>query len=115
MTIEEKLEVIRKYLSDRFPNHTVKVATLDDRFRYRFRIELNEDLAQSRQLTIPQEAVDDLFPADIIALLEHPDTEKLWKKIRGFTLHLVYDPVDGISLPAPRWWAKIFHLTELSF
>ncbi len=100
MTIEEKLEVIRKYLSDRFPNHTVEVATLDVRFRYRFRIELSEDLAQSRQLTIPQEAVDDLFSADIIALLEQPATEKLWKQIRGMTLHLVYDVLTGIiSLP----------------
>ena len=99
MTIEEKLEVIRKYLSDRFPNHTVKVATLDESFRYRFRIELSEDLAQSRQLTIPQEAVDDLFPADIIALLEQPNTETVWKKNRGLTLHLVYEPALGIDLP----------------
>jgi len=98
MTIEQKLEEIREYLSDRFPNHNVEIAS-DDPLRYRFKIERSEDLAKSQSLTIPQDAVDDLDSAEIIALLKQPITEELWTNIPGFALHLVYEPVDGINLP----------------
>jgi hypothetical protein len=96
----QKLETIGRYLAGRFPASSVKCGSVDDRLRYWFHIDYPQDpLRRSRRLTIPEEAVDDLDPADIIALLEHPNTERLWSTLGTSPLHLRYDVVTGIELP----------------
>ena len=99
MTTEEKLEKIREYLNDQFREHTVGEAYLDGNIRYCFEIEQIKNLVQSRRLTIPQEAVDDLYPAEIIALLKLPRAEQLWKE--RISLHLRYGPVNGLDFTEP--------------
>ena len=97
----QQLETIGRYLAGHFPASNVKCGSVDDRLRYWFHIDYPQDLLRSRRLTIPEEAVDDLYPAEIIALLAHPNTERLWSTLGTSPLHLRYDVVTGIDLP-PR-------------
>ncbi len=95
----DKLEEIKRYLEGRFSGYAVTVVAPDTSRRRSFLIVHPADLSRSRQLGIPMDAVDDLDPAEIIALLEHPDTEPPWVALGVRLFGLVYDPLSGLSLP----------------
>ena len=97
----DKLEEIKRYLEGRFSGYDITVVPSDAYLRHRFLIVHPTDLARSRQLTVPMDAVDDLDPAEIIAFLEHPYVEARWETLGVMPFRLSYDPPPGVGLKPP--------------
>ena len=70
----------------------------DKDLHYCFHIDYVRDpLAKSRRLRISRAAVDDLDPSEIIALLQHPGTEKRWKQWLSWAFRSRLEPVRKVA------------------
>ena len=95
---EQKIEDLRQCLAERFAGFGVEPAVVDDGLECRFELDFLQETSKSRQLSILQNAVDDLSPASITALLNHPDAEKLRSTLGVRPPRSVYD-LSGRYLP----------------
>ncbi len=95
-----KVEDIREYLAGRFPlpDFEVTAAPLDEHLRYWFFIEHINDAALCRRLIVPLDAIDDLAPADVTALLIRSDVETRWEELGDQPLELQYDALRGLGV-----------------